>query len=439
MDLLAQLRAERRHTLVIVEHRLDEVMRLVDRVVVLSADGELVADGPPREVMRAHGPALRAAGVWTPQASELALRLESDGIELDPFPLTIPEAAQALRPYVELLNGNGEPLTPRRPLPCAGEGEPISASRTIPSCNGRSSSPAPLPLSAPERGPGGEFVPPLLAVRGLSYSYPRRARPVLKDVHLNIEAGELVAIVGANGAGKSTLARLIAGIVPAPPGAIFVQGRDVADRPPRELGRDVGYVFQYPEHQFVGQTVADDVAYGPRRAGLSEADARARANAMLDDFGLLRLAAAHPFTLSHGEQRRLSVASMLVLGQRLLILDEPTFGQDQKNAAMLLDKLERLAADGRAIVVVTHDMRLVAERARRVLVLVDGSPAFDGPPAELFADRALVERAHLVEPPLWELSRRLGLAVPLRDPEDAASRLRDATAAALALGGASPL
>ena len=161
---------------------------------------------------------------------------------------------------------------------------------------------------------------------------------------------------------------------------------------------------------------------------------------MLDDFGLLRLARAHPFTLSHGEQRRLSVASMLVLGQGLLLLDEPTFGQDRRNAMMLLDKLETLAAGGRAIVVVSHDMRLVAERARRVLVLVDGSLAFDGPPAALFADEALLMRAHLALPPLWELSRRLGLAEPIaiRDSVGSVSRQAGPAIAARALPRRAP-
>jgi energy-coupling factor transporter ATP-binding protein EcfA2 len=256
----------------------------------------------------------------------------------------------------------------------------------------------------------------LLHVTNLTYQYPRAARPVLRDVTFEVRAGELIAIVGANGTGKSTLARLIAGIVQPPPGTIQVDGQDVALSPHAELAREVGYVFQYPEHQFVGQTVLDDVAYGPRRAGLPEPEVLDLASAILDDFGLLRLARAHPFTLSHGEQRRLSVASMLVLGQRLLLLDEPTFGQDQRNATMLLDKLEALAAGGRAIVVVSHDMRLVAERCQRVLVLVDGSLAFDGPPARLFADEALLTRAHLTPPPLWELSRRLGLPLPL-DPQ----------------------
>ncbi|MFN8635550.1 MAG: ABC transporter ATP-binding protein [Chloroflexota bacterium] len=238
----------------------------------------------------------------------------------------------------------------------------------------------------------------------------------------------MVAVVGANGAGKSTLARAIAGIVPAPAGSILLNGQDLAQTPPAEIGRQVGYVFQYPEHQFVGQTVMDDVAYGPRRVGLPELTAVRLAHEMLDDFGLRRLAAAHPFTLSHGEQRRLSVASMLVLGQQLLILDEPTFGQDQRNATMLLDKVDALTADGQAVLVVSHDMRLVAERARRVLVLVDGALAFDGPPSDLFADRDLLARAHLVEPPLWELSRRLGLSAPFADLDSAYERLRVAAA-----------
>lgn len=400
LALLARLRAQRQYTLVIVEHRLDEVMPLIDRAIVLSADGEMVADGPPREVIRRHGDWLAEAGVWTPQVSELGRRLERDGLILDPFPLTVSEAAEALRPYlpISLPLGGRNDLRPHR-----SEAQEQAADPGL-------TTPAGAQVVAPTDGEG------LLRVTHLTYQYPRAAQPVLRDVSFKVRAGELVAIVGANGTGKSTLARLIAGIVQPPPGTIRVDGRDVASSPLAELAREVGYVFQYPEHQFVGQTVLDDVAYGPRRAGLAEPEVVELASAMLDDFGLLRLARAHPFSLSHGEQRRLSVASMLVLGQRLLLLDEPTFGQDQRNATMLLDKLEALAAGGKAIVVVSHDMRLVAERCRRVLVLVDGTLAFDGPPARLFADEALLTRAHLTPPPLWELSRRLGLPLPL-DPQ----------------------
>jgi energy-coupling factor transport system ATP-binding protein len=391
LALLVRIRAERRHTLLIVEHRLDEVMPLIDRAIVLNADGALVADGPPREVIHDHGDWLAEAGVWTPQVSELGRHLEREGVVLDPFPLTVAEAAETLTN-----------LAPR------GRTD-VGRNEVRPYGNGtvRGQFIAPTGTAAPTGGMA------LLNIRHLSYQYPRAARPVLHDVSFEVQPGELVAVVGANGTGKSTLARLIAGIIRPPRGAVMVDGHDSAATPPAALAREVGYVFQYPEHQFVGQTVLDDVAYGPRRAGLPERDAVDLAGAMLDDFGLLRLARAHPFTLSHGEQRRLSVASMLVLGQKLLLLDEPTFGQDQRNATMLLDKLTALAEAGRAIVMISHDMRLVAERAQRVLVLVDGALELDGPPEELFADDALLARAHLGLPPLWELSRRLGLAAPL--------------------------
>jgi energy-coupling factor transport system ATP-binding protein len=428
MALLGRLRAQQRHTLVIVEHRLDEVMPLVDRALVFSAAGELVADGPPRQVIRDHGDWLAEAGVWTPHVSELARGLAHGGIAVDPFPVTVDEAVTALRPHVERL----EETPPSGPLPIAMErgrsNQVESGLPSLPQWGGGGGGVSPLPrtgrgvggeghLDSPLHRNGGESgvgsSTPLLQVRGLSFGYARASKPVLHDVSFSLGAGELVAVVGANGAGKSTLARLIAGIVRPPIGTVLIDGRDVSTLRADELARDVGYVFQYPEHQFVGQTVLDDVAYGLRRAGIAEAEAIERANAMLDDFGLLRLGPAHPFTLSHGEQRRLSVASMLILGQRLLLLDEPTFGQDQRNATMLLDKLEALASSGRAIVAVSHDMRLVAERAQRVLVLVDGRLAFDGAPADLFADADLLARARLTPPPLWELSARLGLRRPL--------------------------
>jgi len=361
-------------------------------------------------VMRDHGDWLAEAGVWTPQVSELARSLERRGIVLDPFPIGVAEAAEALRPHVGPLQELAGPDDAE-----AGTGNMATgdvACRGAIHCAPTTTWPVGAQFIAP-LPEAGIATTPLLQVRGLSFQYPRAARPVLRDITCSVEAGELVAVVGANGAGKSTLARLIAGIVRPPGGSVLLDGRDVTEAASADLARDVGYVFQYPEHQFVGRTVLEDVAYGPRRAGHSEAEAGALAEAMLDDFGLLWLGPAHPFTLSHGEQRRLSVASMLVLGQRLLLLDEPTFGQDQRNATMLLDKLEALAATGHAIIAVTHDMRLVAERARRVLVMIDGSLAFDGPPSELFSDAALLQRARLVPPPLWDLSQRLGLGRPL--------------------------
>jgi energy-coupling factor transport system ATP-binding protein len=313
-----------------------------------------------------------------PQVSELATALAARDVHLEPFPLTVDDAVQALRPIVI-----GEP--------------PV--------------------LDAP---PTPE---PLFDVRGLSYHYPGTDQKVVRDVSLTLGPRQVTAIAGGNGAGKSTLARLLARILSPPPDRIWLCGDDLSRLSQADVASRVGYVFQYPEHQFIGQTALDDVLFGLRRAGVPESEARARALDMLTEFGLMPLAAAHPFTLSHGEQRRLSVAAMLVLDQRALLMDEPTFGQDRRNHTLLLDRLSALAGAGRAIVAITHDMRLVAERASRVLAMADGELIFDGTPRELFANRLLLDRARLRPPPVWELGQRLGVAEPFLSVADAQARL----------------
>jgi energy-coupling factor transport system ATP-binding protein len=355
IHVLRDLRSAGQHTLVIVEHRLDEVMPLVDRVLVLGADGIPVALGPPRDVIRAYGAALADAGVWIPQVSELALALGSRGVAVEPLPLTVDEAATALR------------------------GVPLGGDDT-----------------RPTRDQGAA----LFEVEHLSYTYAGAASRTLSDVSTTIEAARVTAIVGANGSGKSTLARLLVGILAPPRGTV------------RFHAARAGYVFQYPEHQFVGRSVLDDVAFGLRRAGLGAPEAARRALAMLERFGLDALAEAHPYTLSHGEQRRLSVAAMLVLEQAALLLDEPTFGQDRRNVDMLLDELASLARAGQAIVAITHDMRTVAERADRVLTLADGELIFDGSPARLFEADEVLRRARLRPPPIWQVGKRLGSRHP---------------------------
>jgi energy-coupling factor transport system ATP-binding protein len=374
--LLEQLRSRRRHTIVLVEHRLDDVMHLVDRALVLAHDGSVTVTGHPREVLQVHGAKLISVGVWVPQVSELACALETEGVQLDPFPLTVGEAAETLAAR----------------LVAAGPERREAASLD-----------AHQDRSRPRGTWSGE---PVVRVDGLSYRYPR-ARPAVQNVSFSVCPGELVALAGPNGAGKSTLARLITGILPAPKGTVRLS--DGAGPP--------GYVFQYPEHQFVAATAVEDVAYGPRRRGLTEPQARAQALALLAELGLDRLAEAHPFSLSLGEQRRLSVADMLVLEPKLLILDEPTFGQDRSGAEKLLELMQQVAQAGGAVLAITHDVKLMAQ-SQRVLVLVGGRLTFDGPPRELFDNEAILSAANLAPPPLWQLSARLSLPTRLLDVEE---------------------
>lgn len=360
---IAALKRRGDHTLLLIEHRLDELMPLIDRVIVLGAQGELVAEGAPDAVFNAHFDDLRALGVWLPQVTLLGARLG-----LRPLPVTLEQAEAALRARVGPAfhpTGNGH-----RPDLCAANG------------------------------------PAAIEARALSYRYG--AREALREVSFVAPEGSLWAVVGSNGAGKSTLARLLAGLLPLQGGTVTIRGRDARRMGARDWSRAVGLVFQNPEHQFVAATVRDELRLSARAAGLDAGQGERRVDELLERFGLTRYANANPFTLSHGEKRRLSVATLLITDQPILLFDEPTFGQDQQNAQAIQALLASLHAEGRTIGVITHDMALAA-RAQRVLVMHQGRVLAQGAPESIFADADVLRRAQLALPPIGELGLRLGL------------------------------
>lgn len=429
---VARLKADRRRTIVIVEHRLDHLISLVDRLLVLGPDGSALALGRPREVLLEYAAELDDFGIWIPQVCELSNRIARRSVTVEPYPLTI---EQAVRTFGRLIGGEGdealdvapngdEPAgrscTGTSPAPAAGDETGATASTLTPGLSpGKrevdASPPVTQHFSAMESGVGGGRRSEAVEISHLSYRYPS-GQVALRDVSLTIAEGSFFAIVGPNGAGKSTLAAHLIGSIRPPANTVRLFGRDVRKIATTEIPSFVGYVFQNPEHQFVAGTVYDELAFGLRLRGLPEAEVEARVEAMLADFGLAAYARANPFTLSHGEKRRLSVATMLILGQKILVLDEPTFGQDRRNTEALMAKLADLNRDGRTIVMITHDLRLVAEYAREVAVLIDGSVAYSGDVASLFANAALLERARLVAPPLLDLSRRLTSVDPTFPP-----------------------
>jgi energy-coupling factor transporter ATP-binding protein EcfA2 len=249
-----------------------------------------------------------------------------------------------------------------------------------------------------------------LDVHDLSFSYGDM--PALHGVSLQVRSGDFLAVVGPNGAGKSTLAKHLIGLITPPAGCVNLQGQDLHSIAAHELASRVAFVFQNPEHQFVTETVINEIAYGLRVVHMPEDEVTARTEQLLETFGLARYAKANPFTLSHGEKRRLSVAAMLAMGQDILILDEPTFGQDERNAAALMSLLGDLNDQGKTIIMITHDMRLVAEYAHRVAVMQAGRVIFDGDPDELFQNIELLAKAHLNLPPLARLAALLGTRKP---------------------------
>jgi energy-coupling factor transporter ATP-binding protein EcfA2 len=302
-------------TCVVVDHRVADWLPLIDRVVVLEPGGGALADGTPAAVLEARREPLAAAGVWVP------------GVELVP------------------------------------------------------------PPAPGDRRSAGQV---LLEARGLSAGLPGGAaagQPPVRDLDLAVRAGGVTCLLGPNGAGKSTLALTLAGLtapaggrLAATPALVGDLTGDLDPEPhrwrPRDLVTRIGTVFQDPRHQFLATTVADELDLGPRRAKLAPAEVARRRTDLLERLRLDHLARANPYTLSGGEQRRLSVATVLATRPRLLVLDEPTFGQDARTWAELVALLRGLADGGAALVVATHDHDLVAALGGDVLQLrSSGEPA----------------------------------------------------------------
>ncbi|SIN88180.1 ABC transporter ATP-binding protein [Agromyces cerinus] len=386
--VLRELASERDHAVVLVEHNLDAAVDLVDRVIVLDASGRLVIDGPAREVLRERADELVALGVWLPVSTLAAMRLRDAGIVLDPLPLTPAELAEALD------------AQPSLPAPLS-ESSPVRSTAL---------SPRPTLSIGPATGSTGAIAvigETAIRARDLSVRRGGRRGPiVVEGVDLDVAAGDFLAIVGTNGAGKTSLLQALAGVIPAPRDTVDVLGVDPARCAARERARRIGFVFQNPEHQFIAPTVAEELAQGLHLQGVSEADAVPQVEAMLARFGLEALRDQHPFLLSGGQKRRLSVGTALIAGAPVLALDEPTFGQDRARASELLDMLRGLNDDGTTVLVVTHDLQLVADYASHIAVMDSGRLLGVGPTVEVLAG-PLVEQAGLRHPPLARATRGL--------------------------------
>ncbi|WP_460780392.1 ABC transporter ATP-binding protein [Microbacterium shaanxiense] len=373
---LAEVVAAGDRAILLVEHNLDAAMEFVTRTIVLDQAGTVAFDGSVDEILRGHTEELVAMGVWLPAATLTARMLRERGILSHdaPLPLTPEELAAALPAGGAHLQAGNTPVS-----------QETAFSTDIRDLH-RHLSPPPSDAHT------------LIRARGLTVT--RGRREILHSVDLDIEAGSLTAIVGANGAGKTTLIQALAGVVPPRKRQVDVDGLDPATASPRDLAARIGFVFQNPEHQFIAHTVFDELAHGLRLRHVSEAEIAHRVRQMLGRFGLEHKADVHPFLLSGGEKRRLSVGTALITGPRVLALDEPTFGQDRARAAELLALLDALRREGTTIVIVTHDLQLVAEHATHTVVLADGRVHAKGRTDELFRDEHVFTTAGLRLPAL---------------------------------------
>ena len=239
-----------------------------------------------------------------------------------------------------------------------------------------------------------------IRVEGLVHVYDGGVR-ALDGLDLAIGTGERVALIGQNGSGKTTLVRHFDGLLRPTAGRVFVGGVDAAGRTVAQLAREVGLVFQDPDRQIFASTVRGEVEFGPRNLGLRGAALRAAVADGLAATGLERAADTNPYDLGTSRRKLLALASVLAMGTPVLVLDEPTTGQDMRGMAIVEAVVAAVSTAGRTVVAISHDMRFVAERFERVVVMRQGRVVLDGSPAEVFArDQWETLRSTFVEPPL---------------------------------------
>lgn len=373
-DLVLALRKEG-ITVLLVTRELDELLAEADQLLVME-DGRVLAAAPPEVVLREHGTYMvESLGVWLPETSEIGIKLMRAGLlPGSVVPITVDDTVEALAAggLLDRLPGSAGVDTVL-PNPEAGQPNP----------------------NPPET---------LIAARNLRYAYPD-GTVALHEVTLNIHRGDWLMIVGRNGAGKSTLARLLIGLLkPQQSGELTLFGKDARTWKVETLSNQIALVFQNPEHQFLTDSVRDEIGYSLLAQGITEPEEVARRTVeLLAQLGLEAVADVHPFALSAGLKRRLGVAVMLVGEPDLLVVDEPTYGQDREMTHTLMALMQQIRARGVGVIMITHDMRLVEEYAERVVVMSGGRILFDDTASNLFEQQTLLEEANLRRTILYDL------------------------------------
>jgi cobalt transport protein ATP-binding subunit len=248
---------------------------------------------------------------------------------------------------------------------------------------------------------------PMIEVRDVSYRYDGSDVNVLDHVNLTISRGDFVALIGQNGAGKTTLAKTFNGLFRPTSGDLLVGGQNTRTAGLARLARLVGYVYQNPDHQIFARSVRDEVAFGPRNLGLSTAEVTAAVDHALELVEMTHEADSYPFVLGRGQRQKLAVASVIAMGSPVMVVDEPTTGLDLRGALNIMNLLRRWNASGRTIIVITHDMDIVAEYANRCIVMINGKVAADGNTRSVLTDEAVLTEAHLVLPRITKIAQMI--------------------------------
>ncbi|HBW38392.1 ABC transporter ATP-binding protein [Desulfosporosinus sp. BICA1-9] len=376
---LDDLRRKRDLTILLVEHSSEELIHKADEVLVLK-QGEVVWKGLPTELFR-NLPLLSQLGIKPLPVSQLGWDFYEKGwITFAEIPLDIPSAANIIRAL----------------LPKYGHWHKHGHVPVQEEIKNHLFKQEPYLLEA-------EIA---VQVSDLFYQY-NSSQPALRGINLTIKTGEFVALIGQNGAGKTTLAKHFNGLLKPTRGEIIVEGMNTLQYDSSDLSKTIGYVFQNPDHQIFSATVEKELEFGLKNAGYKGQEIKQRVDEVLQYTGLERYRSVHPFSLGKGERQMIAVASILALKPKLLIIDEPTTGSDWAGVQSMMALICKLHAAGTTIIMISHDMDLVAQHAKRVIVMKEGGVMLDGTPEDVFSEEQLLLDSAIIPPQLCRLSAHL--------------------------------
>ncbi len=360
IEIIDQLHKETGKTIIIIEHRLEDVLHShVDRVILME-QGEIVADMSPNEIL----------------SSSL---LNNHGIR-EPLYLSALKAAQCPVDADNCASLRAMPVESYKTLFSQWQAHPINTSLNSDT---------------------------LLSIEGLTYSYDGE-KNALEDVSFDIKQGEFVSILGKNGSGKSTITKLIMGVLSPDSGSISFQNQDIATLSIFERSQKMGVVMQNPNHMISHHMIFDEVAFGLRNQGLTEQEIEKKVLDTLELCGLSKYRNWPIEALSYGQKKRVTIASILALEPQLLILDEPTAGQDYRNYTSMLDFIGKLNQKlGITVIIISHDMHLVLEYTHRSIVISDSKLVADAPMTDVFTQPELLDKANLTTTSLYDLADSL--------------------------------
>jgi len=355
--LLSGLKKKGDVTILVSGHDTEEMLEYADRIIVLD-DGQKVWEGKPTTLFRNVG-LTKKVGIRPPEVAEIGNCLKECGlVNQDSVFVNKDEFLQFTKNHF-------------------------------------------ISFEMPNNGLKKDYSikndPVAIETRDLSFNYQKK-NSALKELNIKINKGEFVALIGKNGAGKTTFSKQLNGLLRPTNGSVFINGNDISRLTTAQLSKEVGYVFQNPDHQIFSATVYDEVEFGLKKMNLTEKIRSTRINNALEFVGLEKFKNRHPFTLGKGERQKLAFATVLAMEPKILIIDEPTTGQDWDGTNKMMEMLDKLHKQGHTILMITHNMLLAAEYADRVIVFSNGKVVLDGPPEKVFYESEILRSASVTAP-----------------------------------------